>query len=422
MSAIPDIAVGVPAGRKGYKTALYVLAVIFAAGALSFIYMLATAPAAVPWAFLTASFVFLLGISQFGIAFVAIMRICRAKWARPFYRTGEIATLAFMPFTLVLLPVIFIFGRQQLFFWLSPEPGQHLSPWLNADFLLWRNLAAQVLFYTLSVVYFLMGLIPDAPGAAGGHSDGLRGAFHRWLASQNERRDNRHLKSRLYTLAPLILVLAVIANTFISWDFGMMLFPHYHSTVYPMYFILGIMLAGTAAVVILAAVTSATLGLSGFFDSWRLKSAGILITAFALLWIYMFWAQFFVTWFGNLTWETGPLASRMYGHYAPYFWVMMTFIFAVPIGSMIFAYVKRHWWSLLTVCVIIVVGVWLNRYLLVVPALMPDHTPFSSPSELLLVAGLYAGFLLLFLVLLKTVPMVSAWEMRDAAGEEGPAY
>ena len=90
--------------------------------------------------------------------------------------------------------------------------------------------------------------------------------------------------------------------------------------------------------------------------------------------------------------------------------------------TMIFAYTKRNWWSLLLVCAIIVAGVWLNRYLLVVPASISDHTPFSSTSELLLVGGVFAGFLLVYLLLIKAFPMISEWELRDAAGEEGPAY
>ena len=422
MSAIPQIAIGVPAERKGYKASLLILSVIFLAATGSFVYMLATAPETVPWSFLTASFIFLLGVSQFGIAFIAIMRICRAKWARPFYRVGELLTLAFMPFAFILFLIIYEYGREHLFFWLSPEPGQHLSAWLNEDFLLIRNLVAQSVFYGLSLVYFLTGLIPDATAEAAGTEPGLRGAFYRWLWAQKQRRDNARLKSNMYMLAPVMLVVAVIANTFIAWDFAMMLFPHYHSTVFPLYFILGNMLAGTASIVILGAVTSRTLNLTAFFKTVQLKSMGIVITGFALFWIYMFWAQFFVTWFGNLPWETGPLWGRMFGHYGPYFWTMMFFVFAFPIGSMIFAHVKRNWWSLLTVCAVIVVGVWLNRYLLVVPASISDHTPFSSAAELLLVGGMFAGFLLAYLVLLRAFPMISSWEMRDAAGEEGPAY
>ena len=422
MSAIPDIAIGVPAERKGYRTSLLILVLIFLAGTGSFIYLQVTAPDSVPWSFLVASYIFLLGVSQFGIAFTAIMRICRAKWARPFYRMGELATLAFLPFAFILFLIIFEYGREQLFFWLSPEPGQHLSPWLNEDLLLIRNLVAQSVFYVLALVYFLMGLTPDVTRDLAGTEPALRGAFYRWLWAQKQRRDNDRLKSNLYTFSPVILVVAVIANTFISWDFAMMLFPHYHSTVFPMYFILGNMLAGTATIVVLGAITSRTLNLTAFFKTVQLKSMGIVITGFALLWVYMFWAQFFVTWFGNLPQETGPLWSRMFGHYGPYFWTMMICVFALPIASMIFAYVKRNWWSLLTVCGVIIVGVWLNRYLLVVPASIPDHTPFSSAPEVLLVGGLFAGFLLAYLMLAKFFPMISAWEMRDAAGEEGPAY
>lgn len=422
MSAVPKVAIGVPAPGRTYRTSLVILAALFVAGGGTFVYLLATAPDSLPWGFLVASFVYLLGVSQFGIAFAAIMRLSRARWARPFYRLAEVATLAFLPFAIVVFLLVYAYGREQLFFWLSPEPGEHLSPWLNEDFLLIRNLVAQGAFYALSLAYFLTGLIPDVTSEMAGDGQGLRGAFYRWLLKQKERLDNDRLKSNVYMLAPVLLVLAVIANTFIAWDFGMMLYSHYHSTVYPMYFILGNMLAGTAAIVILGAVTSRTLELSEFFKVTQLKSAGIVITGFTLLWLYMFWAQFFVTWYGNLPHEMAPLQQRMFGHYAPYFWTMMIFVFGIPIGSMIFAYVKRHWWSLLAVCSVIVAGMWLNRYLLVVPATLPDDVPFSSAAELLTFAALYAGFLLVFLVLARGIPMISEWEMRDAAGEEGPAY
>ena len=100
MSAVPEIAIGVPDGRQGYTTTLLVLSVIFLAGSGFFAYLLINAPDSIPWSFFAASYVFLLGVSQFGIAFCAVMRICRAKWSRPFYRTAEIATLAFFPFAI----------------------------------------------------------------------------------------------------------------------------------------------------------------------------------------------------------------------------------------------------------------------------------------------------------------------------------
>jgi len=422
MSNVSDIAIGVPAGRKGYSTILLVLGALFLTGAGSFAYLLTTAPDSIPWGFFTANFIFLLGISQFGVAFSAIMRICRTNWGRPFYRLGEVATLAFFPFAIILFLLIFAYGKEHLFYWLSPEPGEHLSPWLNADFLLLRNLIAQLTFYGLTVVYFLMGLLPDVTSESAQTGPAWRRSLYRWLWSLRQGRDDQRLKSNMFLYAPVVLVVAVITNTIISWDFGMMLFPHYHSTVFPMYFILGNMLAGTAAVLMLGALTCRMLGLEDFFGKFQLKSVGIVLTGFALLWLYMFWAQFFVTWFGNLPQELGPMHAQMAGHYAPYFWVMIFCVFGFPLGTLIFSPVKRNWWSLLIVAAVINVGVWINRYLLVVPALVEDHVPFSSAMEWVLAIGLFAGFLMMFLLLFKVFPMISAWEMRDAAGEEGPAY
>jgi len=422
VSAVSHIGIGVPEGSKGYSTTLLVFGVLFLAGAGTLAYLLATAPDSVPWAFLVANFVFVLGVSQFGVAFSAIMRICRTDWGRPFYRLGEIATLAFFPIAIILFLLIYTYGKEHIFFWVNAGPEEHLSPWLNSDFLLLRNLIAQLVFYGLAVVYFLMGLIPDVTSEMTETGPGWRRSLYKWLWSLRQRRDVSRLKTNMFLYSTAVLIVAVITNTFIAWDFGMMLFPHYHSTVFPMYFILGNMIAGTGAILILGRVTSRTLGLESFFGTIQLKSTGIVLTGFALLWLYMFWAQFFVTWFGNLPTELTPLQAQMEGHYAPYFWAMVFCVFGFPIATMIFAPLKRHWWSLLTVAAVINIGVWLNRYLLVVPALIEDHTPFSTLAELILATGILAGFLMIFLFLFKVFPMISTWEMRDAAGEEGPAY
>jgi molybdopterin-containing oxidoreductase family membrane subunit len=217
MSAVPDIAIGVPEGRKGYSTALLICGILFVAGAGTLAYLLYSAPASVPWAFLVANFVFVLGVSQFGVAFSAIMRICRTDWGRPFYRLGEIATLAFFPFAIILFLLIFTFGREHLFHWLSAGPEEHLSPWLNADFLLLRNLLAQLVFYGLTVVYFLMGLIPDVTSESAATGPGWRRGFYKWLWSLRQRRDVARLKTNMFLYSTAILIVAVIANTFMQY-------------------------------------------------------------------------------------------------------------------------------------------------------------------------------------------------------------
>ena len=180
----------------------------------------------------------------------------------------------------------------------------------------------------------------DKSSESASNSKGLRAALYRWLWKKRQGRDEQKMKAGLTAYSVVILVLAVIANTIIAWDFGMMLFPHYHSTVFPLYFILGNMIAGASTVLILGAVTSQTLDLSVFFKTEQLKSMGITITGFALLWLYMFWAQFFVSWYGNLPHEYGVISVQMYGHYAPVFWAMMACNTLIPLAALLFVKVS----------------------------------------------------------------------------------
>ena len=147
-----------------------------------------------------------------------------------------------------------------------------------------------------------------------------------------------------------------------------------------------------------------------------------MLTGFVLLWLYLFWAQFFVTWFGNLPNEFGPLWKQMYGHYSPYFWVMLSCVFFIPLLAFLKAETKKAWWSLLLVSAIICFGIWINRYLMIIPIFFDDHRPFSSLAEITLTVGLASGFLTVLLWLLNAFPPVSAWEMHEATIEDDPAY
>jgi hypothetical protein len=232
-----------------------------------------------------------------------------------------------------------------------------------------------------------------------------------------KNKDEAALKRNVYLYSPVVLIAAVVANTFIAWDFGMMLVPHYHSTVFPMYFILGNMFAGAAALLVLTVILSHIIPVDGYFQTVHVHSMGILLTAFTLLWMYLFWAQFFVSWFGNLPDEYGVLSLQMYGHYAPFFWMMMSCNFIIPVACLIFIKVKQTWWAMALLAIIINAGIWLNRYLIVVPALVADHYPLTSFPVIAITAGLFAGFLFVLLIFFNVFPMVSMWELRAMENE-----
>jgi hypothetical protein len=371
--------------------ALWVLVALFVIGLGGLIFALNDETSQPDFAMLTVSFLFLMGVSQAGVVFCAITRLVKAQWAKPYYRLAELSTLAFSPFAILGFLLIYFAAKDDLFYWLSASPDEHLSPWLNINWLLIRNLFGLLLFYGLSIVYVMKALRPDLGNASSA--------------------DHRQVEGELYMLSPLVIFAFVLCNTFFAWDFAMMLIPHWHSTVFPIFFWFGNLFAGSAALIVFPAVLGRTNGGSAFGPD-QIRSLGMLITAFTLMWLYFFWAQFFVIWFGNLPHESAPLWQQMYGHYAPYFWTMIAGCFFIPFAAFIFAIVKR---SLLAMCIIafgINLGIWLSKYLMIVPVFSPDATPFSNFLDLGLALGLLAGFMATLLMLANRFPIYSNWEIN----------
>ncbi len=373
--------------------ALKLLIAVFLVGAAAFVYGVASTKIEPDFALLTVSYLFLLGISQAGVVFTAILRLVKSDWGKPWYRLAELSTLAYFPFAIVGFLLIYRYGRDDLFYWLNPSPGDHLSPWLDIDWLFIRDLGGLLLFYVLAAIYAGKSLKPDLA-----QGDGAASVDH----DKTER--------QLYLLSPIVLLGFIVSNTFIAWDFAMMLIPHWHSTVFPIHYWFGNVFAGSAAMIAIAVVMRKTDG-GEHFGPYQIKSLGMLVTGFTLMWLYFFWAQFFVIWFGNLPHESEPIWRQMYGHYSPYFWIMLTGCFFLPFVTFLFAVVKR---SLLAMCIIafaINLGVWLNKYLMIVPVLSPDDRPFDQWIDVLLALGLLAGFLAVITLLAMRLPVYSRWEM-----------
>lgn len=379
---------------------IWMLVGLFGSSVASLVYALSTETMRPDFRLLTVSFLYLMGVSQAGVVFCAITRLVRAQWAKPFYRLAELSTLAFLPFALGTFLLIYFYARDELFHWLTNHSltngaEEHASPWLSSHWLLIRNLFGLLLFYGLSALYVVRSLKPDLLAAA-----------------QAGQSDARKVERQLYLLSPWVIVGFVICNTLFAWDFGMMLVPHWHSTVFPIYFWFGNLFAGTAALIVFPAVLGRSHAARQHFGPEQIRGLGMLLTTFTLMWLYFFWAQFFVIWFGNLPREFEPLWRQMYGHYAPYYWSMMTGCFFLPFAAFIFAIVKR---SLPAMCLIgfgINAGIWINKYLIVMSALAPDDRPFDHWLDVILALGLLAGFAAAVVLLAGRFPLYSQWEMR----------
>lgn len=373
--------------------ALWLLIAVFLLGVASLVYGLLSTGHRPDFALFTVSYLFLLGISQAGVVFTALLRLVESDWGKPWYRLAELATMAYFPFAIIGFLIIFIYARGDLFYWLDASPEEHLSPWLNIDWLLIRDLGGLLLFYGLAAIYVRLGLSPD-------------------LASDEEAKaiDHDEVERKLYKFSPIMLIAFIVSNTLIAWDLAMMLIPHWHSTIFPIHFWFGNIFAGSAAMIAIAVVMRSVDGAHAFGQR-QIKGLGMLITGFTLLWLYFFWSQFFVIWFGNLEQESEPLWRQMYGHYSPFFWTMISGCFFVPFVLLLFATVKR---SVVAMCIVafgINLGIWINKYLMIVPVFSPDARPFEHWIDIALALGLFAGFIATIVILARRFPTYSAWEM-----------
>jgi len=338
-------------------------------------------------ALFAVSFLYLMGITQAGVVFTAIFRLVKADWAKPWYRLAELSTLAFFPIALVGMLVIVNVGKEELFYWLNASPEDHVSPFLNLDWLMIRNIGSMLVFYAIAWVY-----------------------AKKSLNAERGKADHDETEKSLYLWSPIVLLAFVITNTFVAWDFGMMLIPHFHSTVFPIHIWFGNVFAGSSAMIAIVVVMKRVDG-GGHFKTVQVKNLGMLVTGFTLMWLYFFWAQFFVIWFGNLPYETGPIWKQMYGHYGPYFWTMITGCFFLPFVALLFAVVKRSVLAMCVVAIAINLGIWTNKYLMIVPVFSPDNRPFQNWIDIALALGLLAGFLATLTLMARRLPVYSNWEM-----------
>ena len=266
-------------GRPRGELPLYALVAVFLFGAASVLYAAGSDALQLDVRLLTVSFLYVMGVSQAGVAFCAITRLVRAQWSKPYYRYAELATLAFAPFALVGFVLIYAYARGELLYWVSHGGDEHASPWLSERWLMGRGLIGLAIFYGVSLAYVWPSL---------------------------RREPSPELERRLYLLSPWVLLAFVLCNTFFAWDFGMMLVPHWHSTVFPIHFWFGNLYAGAAALIAVPALLG-----GARFGALPIRSLGMLLTTFTLMWLYFFWAQYIVIWFGNLPHEFEPVWRQM---------------------------------------------------------------------------------------------------------------
>jgi molybdopterin-containing oxidoreductase family membrane subunit len=367
------------------------------------------------WAFDITNFVFWIGISHAGTLISAILRLCNATWRRPVTRCAEAITV----FSIViggLIPLCHI-GRVWLGYWLIPYPNQR-ELWPNFRSPLLWDFFAITTYLAGSTTFLYLPAIPDF-AAVRDASRGVRKRIYSILALgwQGTPRQWQRLEVAMHIMAIAIVPVAVSVHTIVSWDFSMTLVPMWHSTIFGPYFVTGAIFSGIAALILAMTLLRHFLQLEEYLTPLHFANLGKLLLTMSLLWFYFTFAERLTTWYGNIPDEMAVFWESIRLRFAPMFWTMVVCNFIIPVPILA---VKRF--RTITGTSIasstIIVGMWIERFLIVVPALGRKYLPYSWGSyrptwvEYTLMASSFGMMALLYFLFSKAVPMISIWELK----------
>ena len=377
------------------------------------------------WAVYITNFVFWIGISHAGTLISAILRVCNASWRRPVTRCAEAITVFSLSIA-GLFPLIHL-GRPWLFFWLIPYPSERgIWPQFRSP-LLWDFFAINT-YLIGSVTFLLLTSFPDfalirdrASGwrkkVYGIISLGWRGTPKQW----------HRLEMAMRIMAVAIIPVAVSVHTIVSWDFAMAPVPGWHSTIFGPYFVAGAIFSGIAALIVAMALLRKLLHLEEYLRPIHFDNLGKLLLVMSLLWFYFVFAERLTTWYGNFPGEMSVFWSTQIGRFSPLFCTMFFCNFLIPAAILAIKKLRNKIGWTVAASVPIIIGMWLERFLIIVPSLSYKYLPYNfgtyRPSwvEIIITIGTFAAMGLLYLIFSRVFPIISIWELKLGMPKEEAA-
>lgn len=367
------------------------------------------------WAFYITNFVFWIGISHAGTLISAILRLANATWRRPVTRCAEVITV-FALMIGAMFPVIHL-GRPWLAFWLIPYPSER-GIWPNfRSPLLWDFFAINTYFLG-SAIFLLLPTIPDF-AVVRDRARGWRKKIYSLLALgwRGTPQQWHRLETAMHIMAIAIIPVAVSVHSIVSFDFAMTPVPMWHSTIFAPYFVAGAIFSGIAALIVAMAILRKVLHLEEYLQPLHFSNLGKLLLMMSLLWLYFVFSERLTTWYGNESSEMAVFWHTQRGTFAPLFWAMVACNFVIPFPLLAIQRLRTIAGTVVA-SLSVVVGMWMERFLIIVPSLARKYLPYSwgtyRPTwvEITITVGTFAAMALLYTLFAKFVPMISVWELK----------
>jgi Ni/Fe-hydrogenase subunit HybB-like protein len=378
----------------------------------------------VGWGFAIINFVWWIGIGHAGTLISAILLLLKQQWRTSINRFAEAMTL-FAVACAGLFPILHL-GRPWFAYWLIPYPNtMDMWPQFRSP-LVWDVFAVST-YATVSFLFWFVGLIPDLATLRDRSSSrlgrvvygmlamGWRGSAIHW-----HRYDTAYL-----LLAGLATPLVISVHTVVSFDFAIAIIPGWHTTIFPPYFVAGAIYSGFAMVMVLAIPIRAVYRLEDFITLRHLQNMAKVMLATGLIVAYGYLMENFMAWYSANEYEKFMVGNRWTGPYGPAYWALILINIVVP-QALWFKRARTNVMMLWLIAMAVNVGMWLERFVIVVTSLHRDFLPsswsmyyptFWDWSTYIGTLGLFIALLFLFL---RFLPMISIFEMRTLVPKSEP--
>ncbi|MBI4446651.1 MAG: polysulfide reductase NrfD [Acidobacteria bacterium] len=375
----------------------------------------------VGWAFDITNFVFWIGIGHAGTLISAILFLLRQRWRTSVNRSAEAMTI-FAVICAGIFPLIHM-GRPWLAFWMFPYPNYRGPLWVNfRSPLVWDFFAIST-YFTISLVFWYIGLIPDCATIRdrsrgwrrkvfGILSLGWDGSYRTWL-----RYETVYL-----LLAGLATPLVISVHTIVSWDFATSIIPGWHATIFPPYFVAGAIFSGMAMVLTLMILVRKTMNLQDYITHRHVDVMCKMVLFTSGIVSLSYFTEFFTALYSNNPYEQFTFINRAFGPLGWSYWIMTSCNVLVP-QFLWFKAVRRNLVVVFLISILVNVGMWFERFVIIVTSLHRDFLPSSwstySPTtiEIATLVGSFGLFFTLFLLFCRILPVIAIGEVKGVLEE-----
>ncbi len=380
----------------------------------------------VGWGFGIVNFVFWVGIGHAGTLISAILFLLRQKWRTGIARFAEAMTI-FAVICAGLFPILHT-GRPWLGGYLFPYPNQH-GLWINfTSPLIWDVFAVST-YFTVSLVFWYIGLIPDFASLRERTASKVKKIIYS-IFSLGWRHSNRnwlHYEKAYLLLAGFATPLVLSVHTIVSFDFAVSIMPGWHTTIFPPYFVAGAIFSGFAMVVTVLIFVRKIFNLEHIITLNHFDKMNKVIMATGMMVGYAYAMEFFIAWYSGNPFEQFVIINRAFGPYAWAYWIMVTCNVVFPQLFWIKKF-RRSIPVMLAIAILVNVGMWFERFVITVTSLHRDYLPSSwgyfTPTlyDIGILVGSFGLFFTLVILFTKTLPVVSISEVKAVAGGAQPSH